>query len=52
MKFQNKINVVMDGRTNGRTDKPNAICPFNFSKVGGIIQNLSVCLSLTLHLIC
>ena len=26
----------MDGRTEGRTDKPKAICPFNFSKVGGI----------------
>ena len=23
--------------TDGRTDKPKAICPFNFSKVGGIM---------------
>ena len=26
----------MHGRTDGRTDKPKAICPFNFSKIGGI----------------
>ena len=33
MKFQNCIiNFVKDART----DKPEAICPFNFSKVGGI----------------
>ena len=42
MKFQNciLINFVTDGRTDGRTDahtdKTKAICPFNFSKVGGI----------------
>ena len=23
-------------RTHGRTDKPKAICPFNFSNIGGI----------------
>ena len=35
MKFQNciLINFVMDAWT----DKPKAICPLNFSKVGGII---------------
>ena len=35
MKFQNciLINFVMDART----DKPKAICSFNFSKVGGIM---------------
>ena len=38
MKFQNciLINFVTDGRTHARTDKLKAICPFNFSKVGGI----------------
>ena len=43
MKFQNCILINfertygrMDGRMEGRTDKPKAICPFNFSKVGGI----------------
>ena len=38
MKFQNciLINFVMDSRTHAHTDKPKAICPFNFSKVGGI----------------
>ena len=40
MKFKNGIlkNVnrrTDDGRTEGRTDKPQAICPFNFSTVGG-----------------
>ena len=30
------FNGHMDGWTKGRTDKPKAICPFNFSKVGGI----------------
>ena len=24
----------MDGPTDGRMDKPKAVCPFNFSKVG------------------
>ena len=38
MKFQNciLINFVTDARTDARTDKAKAICPFNFSKVGGI----------------
>ena len=38
MEFQNciLINFVTDARTDGRTDKPKANCPFNFSKVGGI----------------
>ena len=38
MKFQNciLINFVTDARTHTLTDKPKAICPFNFSKVGGI----------------
>ena len=43
MKFQNciLINFVMDARTDGaRTDKPKAICPFTFSKVGGIMRAL------------
>ena len=45
MKFQNcfLINFVTDARTDRqthtRTDKPKAIYPFNFSKVGGIINN-------------
>ena len=46
MKFQNciLINFVTDPQTDGRThthtDKPKAICPFNFSKVGSIITTL------------
>ena len=38
MKFKNCILIkfVTDTRTEGCTDKPKAICPFNFSKVGGI----------------
>ena len=44
MKFQNciLINFVTDTRTDAHThtDKPKAICPFNFSKVGGIITTL------------
>ena len=46
MKFQNciLINFVMGARADARTDKPNAICPFNFSKVGGI---KSVCTLIT-----
>ena len=42
MKFQNciLINFVTDewtyARTYAWTDKPKAICPFNFSKVGGM----------------
>ena len=35
MKFQNSI-LINSERTDGRTDKPKAICPYNFSKVGGI----------------
>ena len=31
------LKFVMDGRTDARMDKPKAICPFNFFKVGGII---------------
>ena len=27
----------MDGRTDGRTNNPEAICPSNFLEVGGII---------------
>ena len=34
MKFQNCI--LINFVTDARTDKPKAICPFNFSKVGGI----------------
>ena len=37
MKFQNCILINFE-RTHGWTDKPKAICPFNFSKVGGIIK--------------
>ena len=38
MKFQDCILIgfVTDARTDARTDKPKAICPFNFFKVGGI----------------
>ena len=45
MKFQNCIlinfatDAWMDGHTDARTDKAKPICPFNFSKVGGIIMN-------------
>ena len=40
MKFQNciLINFVSDGGT----DKPKAICPFNFSKLGGIKNDFCV----------
>ena len=41
MKFQNCILINFErthGRMDGRTDKPKSICPFNFSKVGGVIQ--------------
>ena len=47
MIFQNCIlmNCVtdtwMDGLTH--TDKPKAICPFNFSKVGGINKQKAIC---------
>ena len=34
MKFQNCI--LINFVTDEKTDKPEAICPFNFSKVGGI----------------
>ena len=34
MKFQNCI--LINFVTDGGTDKPKAICPFNFSKVGSI----------------
>ena len=37
MKFQNCISINFE-RTHGRRDKPKAICPFNFSKVGGIMM--------------
>ena len=40
MEFQNCILINFNGHTDGRTDKPKAICPFNFYKVGGKkIQN-------------
>ena len=38
MKFQNCILINFE-RTHGWTDKPKAICPFNFSKVEGIIAS-------------
>ena len=40
MKFQNSIliNFVTYARTDARTDKPEAIRLFNFSKVGGIMN--------------
>ena len=50
MKFQNssihgfkvmlcikKRDELTDGRTDGRTNNPEAICPSNFFEVGGII---------------
>ena len=43
MKFQNCILINFEqthGRKDARTDKPKAICPFNFSKVRGIIKYL------------
>ena len=42
MKFQNpsihhsKVNTHTDRQTDTQTDKPKAICPSNFFKVGGI----------------
>ena len=36
MKFQNCI--LMNFVTDTWTDKPKAICPFNFFRVGGIIK--------------
>ena len=50
MKFQNCIFINFeqthgrmdgptDGRTEGWTDKPKAICPFEFSKVGGVMTD-------------
>ena len=42
MKFQNpsihhsKVNTQTDRQTDTQTDKPKAICPSNFFKVGGI----------------
>ena len=39
MKFQNCILINFErkqGRTDGCTDNPKAICHLNFSKVGGI----------------
>ena len=33
------LNKFCNGYTDGRADKPKAICPFNFSKVGGIKNN-------------
>ena len=55
MKFQNCVLIIFnrgtDGRTEGRTDKPKAICPFNFSKVGGItIKPKQLALSLSFSL--
>ena len=42
MKFQNPIlNLYRtDKRTEARTDQPEAISPFNFFKVGGIIKQV------------
>ena len=42
MKFQNPTLkcVRTDDRMEGWTYKPKAICPFNFSNVGGIINEL------------
>ena len=43
MKFQNciLINFVTNARRDAQTDKPKAICPFNFSKVGGIMTSVA-----------
>ena len=43
MKFQDTSIHRLKVRTHGHTDKPKAICPTNFFKVGGIIK-LSICL--------
>ena len=32
------LKICLDGQMDGRSDKPKAICPFNFSKVGGITR--------------
>ena len=44
MKFQNciLINFVTDPRTDEQKDKPKAICPFNFCKVGGINRKMTI----------
>ena len=47
MKFQNpsihhsKVNTHTDAQTHRRTDKPKAICPSNFFKVGGIMSHVT-----------
>ena len=48
------LKLVTDGRTEARTHKPKAICPFNFFKVGGHkTERLSCCVILiTLAFIC
>ena len=43
MNFQSpnlNLNGWTDAHTHGRTDKPKAICPFNFFKVGSIKTHL------------
>ena len=30
------LKFIMDGRMDGQTDKPKAICPFNFFQNGGL----------------
>ena len=44
MKFQNPTihRSKVNGRTHRQTDKPKAICPSNFFKVGGIINSFAV----------
>ena len=32
-----RLYYILNGQMHGWTDKPKAICPFNFSKVGGMI---------------
>ena len=46
MKFQNcSLIFVRGAHTDGRTDKPKAICPLNFFKVGGITRQLTAWIS-------
>ena len=43
MKFQNRSihGSKVNRRTDRQTDKPKAICPSNFFKVGGIINQIT-----------
>ena len=49
--YLNKFcNGRMGGRTDAHTNKAKAICPFNFSKVGGILKHNDWLLADTCHM--